>query len=91
MFSKNFKFMHPFHSKRNESMCPRKDLCVNIHSSFSCNGLKQAKCPSTGAMDKPWHIHIIESTQNKKEWCATTCMDLRIITLSERSQIKMRI
>lgn len=80
MFPKNFKFIQPFHLKRNESMCPHKD-CMNIHSSFSCNGLKRNVCPSTGAMDKLWYIYITEST---------VCMDLRIMTLRERSQIKMR-
>ena len=35
--------------KRNENICPYKDLCVNVHENFIHNSLnqRQFKCPST--------------------------------------------
>lgn len=60
-----------FTSKRNESICPPKDMYKNVHSSHSqiAKTWKWLKCPSTGEwINKLWYTY-------KMDWYLTVRMN----------------
>lgn len=83
--------MHLF--KRNENVCPQKDLYRNVYSSFICNNpnFGTTQMSITGeCINKLWHIHTIESysavKRNKLPMCPKAWMSIRNIPRNERSQ-----
>ena len=77
--------------KRNENICPQKDLYIDALCALTAKNWKQPKCPLIGEwINKLSYIHIKKVTQQYKglHYWYTPRMKLRIIMLHERSQMK---
>ena len=53
--------IHLFHAKdflkQNKSICPYKDMCMNVHSSFICNSQKMETTQmSINKCQQLWYI-----------------------------------
>lgn len=62
--------------KRNESLCPYKDLCINVHSSllFHREKLEATQMSINIQVNKLWYIHTMELLNNSRQW-TTYSMD----------------
>lgn len=86
-WSSNFTLSYAF--KRNENVCPHKNICKNVHSSIIHNiqkNWKQPKCPSVGKWMKCSMEYYVVVKRNKPLLQAIVLMNLKINMLNEGSQ-----